>query len=173
MFQFAGCPPQHYVFMLRWWSFTPPGFPIRMSTAQCLLAAPRSFSQLATSFFGGWCQGIHPVLFLAWSSPTFLVERNIGLVIFQSNVLVKTRLILFLSFHCAVFKVREFSFISPFFTEKLEPQSDPSKRYSQELSNSLVSLNVLASLCCLVRHSNSWLMFNFVFTQSLIHLRST
>ena len=70
-----------------------------------------------------------------------------------SNALVKTRLILFLSFHCAVFKVREFSFISPLFTEKLEPQSDPSKRYSQELSNSLVSLNVLASLCCLVRHS--------------------
>ena len=50
-------------------------------------------------------------------------------------------------------KVREFSFISPLFTEKLEPLSDPSKRYSQELSNSLVSLNVLASLCCLVRHS--------------------
>ena len=72
-----------------------------------------------------------------------------------SNVLVKTRLILFLSFHCAVFKVREFSFISSLFTQKLEPQSDPSKRYSQELSNSLVSLNVLASLCCLVRHSNS------------------
>ena len=70
-----------------------------------------------------------------------------------SNALVKTHLILFLSFHCAVFKVREFSFISSLFTEKLEPQSDPSKRYSQELSNSLVSLNVLASLCCLVRHS--------------------
>ena len=49
--------------------------------------------------------------------------------------------------------MREFSFISPLFTEKLELQSDPSKRYSQELSNSLVSLNVLASLCCLVRHS--------------------
>ena len=43
----------------------PPGFPIRISAIQCLLAAPRSFSQLATSFFGVWCLGILPVLFLA------------------------------------------------------------------------------------------------------------
>ena len=43
----------------------PPGFPIRISTVQCLLAAPRSFSQLATSFFGAWCMGIRPVLFFA------------------------------------------------------------------------------------------------------------
>ena len=43
----------------------PPGFPIRISTIQCLLAAPRSFSQLATSFFGVWCPGIHPMLFFA------------------------------------------------------------------------------------------------------------
>ena len=43
----------------------PPGFPIRISTVRCLLAAPRGFSQLATSFFGVWCLGIHPVLFFA------------------------------------------------------------------------------------------------------------
>ena len=30
----------------------PPGFPIRTSADQCLLATPRSFSQLATSFIG-------------------------------------------------------------------------------------------------------------------------
>ena len=45
--------------------FCLPGFPIQISTNQCLLAAPRSFSQLATSFIGVWCLGIHPVLFLA------------------------------------------------------------------------------------------------------------
>ena len=45
--------------------FCLPGFPIQISTNQCLLAAPRSFSQLATSFVGVWCLGIHPVLFLA------------------------------------------------------------------------------------------------------------
>ena len=39
----------------------PPGFPIQTSTDQSLLAAPRGFSQLATSFFGVQCHGIHPV----------------------------------------------------------------------------------------------------------------
>ena len=42
-----------------------PGSPIRISAYHCLLAATRGFSQLATSFFGVWCQGIHPVLFVA------------------------------------------------------------------------------------------------------------
>ena len=46
-------------------TFLRPGFPIQISTDQCLLAAPRSFSQLATSFFGVWCLGIRPVLFFA------------------------------------------------------------------------------------------------------------
>ena len=32
---------------------------IRISTALCLFAAPRSFSQLVTSFFGAMYQGIH------------------------------------------------------------------------------------------------------------------
>ena len=35
------------------------GCPIRMSTDQRLLAAPRGFSQRATSFIASWCQGIH------------------------------------------------------------------------------------------------------------------
>jgi hypothetical protein len=35
------------------------GCPIRISTDQCLLAAPRGFSQRATSFIASWCQGIH------------------------------------------------------------------------------------------------------------------
>ena len=43
----------------------PPGFPIRSSTDQYLLAVPRSLSQLATTFVGVWCLGIHPVLLLA------------------------------------------------------------------------------------------------------------
>ena len=36
---------------------------IRTSTDLCSFAAPRSFSQLVTSFFGAWCQGIHRTLF--------------------------------------------------------------------------------------------------------------
>ena len=43
----------------------PPGFPIRISSAQCLLAAPRGFSQLTTSFVGNQCHGIHPALLFA------------------------------------------------------------------------------------------------------------
>ena len=42
-----------------------PGFPIRTSMDQSLLTAPHGFSQLTASFFGSWCQGIHPVLLLA------------------------------------------------------------------------------------------------------------
>ena len=38
---------------LRW------GFPIRRSMDQCLLAAPHSLSQRATSFIASQCQGIH------------------------------------------------------------------------------------------------------------------
>ena len=39
------------------------GFPIRISTDQSLLAAPRGFSQRATSFIASWCQGIHRMPF--------------------------------------------------------------------------------------------------------------
>ena len=35
------------------------GFPIRKSTDQSLLAAPRGLSQLTTSFIASWHQGIH------------------------------------------------------------------------------------------------------------------
>ena len=40
-------------------------FLIRKSTGQSLFAAHRSLSQLVTSFFGAWCQGIHPMPLLA------------------------------------------------------------------------------------------------------------
>ena len=66
MFQFPACPPTNYVFICRWQAVNLPGFPIQKSTDLGLLAAPRSLSQLATSFVGVWCHGIHPVLLLAW-----------------------------------------------------------------------------------------------------------
>ena len=43
----------------------PPGSPIRTPPDPSLLATPRGFSQLATSFIAGLCQGIHRVHFLA------------------------------------------------------------------------------------------------------------
>ena len=36
-----------------------PGFPIRISADQSLLAAPHGFSQRVTSFIASWHQGIH------------------------------------------------------------------------------------------------------------------
>ena len=44
----------------------PVGFPIRTSVGRYLFAAHHSFSQLITSFFGSWYQGIRHMLFLAW-----------------------------------------------------------------------------------------------------------
>jgi hypothetical protein len=41
------------------------GSPIRISAGQRLFAPLRGFSQLVASFFASWCQGIHPVLFIA------------------------------------------------------------------------------------------------------------
>ena len=40
------------------------GFPIRKSPDQSVFAAPRSLSQLTTSFFAYWCQGIHHALLI-------------------------------------------------------------------------------------------------------------
>ena len=55
-------------FTARWYGIAVPGFPIRISPDQCSFAAPRSFSQLVTSFIGSWCQGIPLALLLAWPS---------------------------------------------------------------------------------------------------------
>ena len=45
---------------------------IRKSAYQCLLTAPRSLSQLTTSFIGSQCQGIHPALIFALPFVNFL-----------------------------------------------------------------------------------------------------
>src|SRR5215212_323277 len=66
MFQFAGLPlPGLFDSTRSDWALPQPGFPIRTSPDQRLLATPRSFTQPATSFIGSWRQGIHPVPFVA------------------------------------------------------------------------------------------------------------
>ena len=45
--------------------FSDQSFLIRISTLRWIFAPTRSFSQLITSFFGSWCLGIHPMLFVA------------------------------------------------------------------------------------------------------------
>ena len=42
------------------------GSPIRISAGRWIFAPIRSFSQLVTSFFGSWCQGIRRMLLFAW-----------------------------------------------------------------------------------------------------------
>ena len=71
MFQFPGFPTYTYVFSIRFITLRYEGFPIRISTDRSSFAAPRSFSQLVTSFFGSWCQGIHLMLLFAWTFLTF------------------------------------------------------------------------------------------------------
>ena len=61
MFQFPGFASTAYVFSCRYPIGV--GCPIRISTDQRLLAAPRGFSQRATSFIASWCQGIHRMPF--------------------------------------------------------------------------------------------------------------
>ena len=68
-FSSGGSPRMAIWFTIRYLAV---GFPIRKSPAQCSFAAPRSLSQLITSFIGSWCQGIPLALFFAWP----LVEAN-------------------------------------------------------------------------------------------------
>jgi hypothetical protein len=73
IFQFPGFASPHYVFMWRYPKGV--GCPIRTSTDQRLLAAPRGFSQRATSFIASWCQGIHRMPF---SRSRFVPGTNPG-----------------------------------------------------------------------------------------------
>ena len=62
MFQFRRFPSYTYEFSIWCMNVNHADCSIRTSAAHSVLTAPRSFSQLTTSFFGSWCQGIHPAL---------------------------------------------------------------------------------------------------------------
>ena len=70
MFQFGRFPTYTYVFSIRFTVLHRECFHIRISADRSSFAAPRSFSQLVTSFIGSWCQGIHLMLLFTW---TFLL----------------------------------------------------------------------------------------------------
>ena len=80
MFQFPGFPTFTYVFSKRSMILHHGCSHIRTSPDRSLFAAPRSFSQLVTSFIGSQCQGILHMLFYAWT--TFL-----SLISFSSSLL--------------------------------------------------------------------------------------
>ena len=69
------------------------GFPIRKSAIQWLFAPHRSLSQLITSFIGSWCQGIHPMLLLAWP-----FDRIIDPFWFSCHIAVTWLILKWLSF---------------------------------------------------------------------------
>ena len=67
-FSSGGSPHIPILFSIWYLIFNQVDCSIRTSADQYLLAIPRSFSQLTTSFIGSQCQGIRPALFLAWPS---------------------------------------------------------------------------------------------------------
>ena len=93
MFQFGRFPSCNYGFIA--WSTVlhRRGFPIRKSADRSLFAAPRSLSQLITSFFGSLCQGIHLMLFFAWTFLCLVLLLNclsfIKQIILVVNSIVK------------------------------------------------------------------------------------
>ena len=49
---------------------------IRKSAGQSLFPTHRSLSQVITSFVGSWCQGIHLMLFFAWTASLVLFSKK-------------------------------------------------------------------------------------------------
>ena len=76
MFQFPRFPSYTYVFSIWYTVLHRMCFHIQKSADRGLFAAPRSLSQLVTSFFGSWCQGILLVLLFAWTSFVFRISFN-------------------------------------------------------------------------------------------------
>ena len=94
MFQFPTFPAQDYGFILRSMILHHSGFPIRKSADQCLFTAPRSLSQLVTSFFGSWCQGIHLMLFIAWTLLLVLYKLLIFATLLEFRSIINFGLLL-------------------------------------------------------------------------------
>ena len=88
MFQFGGFPSATYGFSCRSTVLHRRGCPIRKSTGQSLFPAHRGLSQVVASFIGSWCQGIHLMLFFAWTAPlAFVLSRFASCLSFANNCL--------------------------------------------------------------------------------------
>ena len=97
------------------------GFPIRKSADRSLFAAPRSLSQLITSFFGSWCQGIHLMLLFAWTfcigHLTFAVLWIAWVSSYIFRFAIKKLCFFTVSFSSCVFTLVEIVFL-PYFVER-------------------------------------------------------
>ena len=85
MFQFRRFPS--YSYLIHCMIPSRVGFPIRKSPDRSSFAAPRSLSQLVTSFIGSWCQGIPLALLLAWPRRNQL--RNFPHLLFTNAPLLR------------------------------------------------------------------------------------
>ena len=85
------------------------GSPIQKSPDLSLLAAPRSLSQLATSFFSLWHLGIHPALFTIYSYKHSIIDSfNCAWTHFWVRSLKKTFCWMF--FHRILFSISLYLF---------------------------------------------------------------
>ena len=71
MFQFRRFPFITYVFSYESMALHHRGCPIRKSAGQRIFPPNRSLSQVIASFIGSQCQGIHLMLFFAWTAVRF------------------------------------------------------------------------------------------------------
>ena len=96
-------------------------FHIRKSADRSLFAAPRSLSQLITSFFGSWCQGIHLMLLFAWTfcigHLTFAVLWIAWVSSYIFRFAIKKLCFFTVSFSSCVFTLVEIVFL-PYFVER-------------------------------------------------------
>ena len=134
------------------------GFPIRKSADRSSFAAPRSLSQLVTSFFGSLCQGIHLMLLFAWTFLTFQFSFSNCLSFIKQIIL----------FGCQ-FSVKRFypfcfeSFFPPFGEIVIYPNLE---RPSDFFANLLV-----LNLCVLL--SVRFLLFNTLFGFQWTYIETT
>ncbi len=102
------------------------GCPIRKSTDQRLLAAPRGLSQRAASFIASQCQGIHQMPFIALDlkplklSRTETKSRELESLSFNVSAFVRK---LTMGIFAAAFDARESAHLRPRITKRPSPRS--------------------------------------------------
>ena len=149
MFQFPEFPTYTYVFSIRFILLQYECSHIRTSTGRSLFAAHRSFSQLVASFIGSWCQGIHLMLFFAWTIfQTLLFSRSFELLEFLEHFLFG------LLIHCE--KVLSFCALNRFIHLSV-------KLYFTQIGKTYNSYfaNLVKNICPLIC---SFLLFNILYS---------
>ena len=180
MFQFRRFPSYTYEFSIWYMMINHVDCSIRKSADRCSLTAPRSLSQLTTSFFGSQCQGIHSALFIALP----FVPGSIfafSWIFTRCSFLPDLKYLYFLSFHlltrsssfafCFLLFSFQVAFCSIFQEQILKDNFLSSKIYSQ---NSLLllffrkehdTLRVFITVLCDLQRNSFFFCLLFFFQQ--------